>query len=162
MNKAFKHFMIGSAMSVMAVGAFATDAAKAPAAQDAQARPAHMSSGGHHKQMDPAKFKEKMAQRQAELRQKLNLSAAQEPAWNTFIAAMTPPERGQRPDRAEWDKLTAPERMERKLQRLQQREARMAKQLEAVKSFYAQLTPEQRAIFDEQMKRSRKHAHKRG
>lgn len=157
MNKTFKHLLIGATMSVMAFGAVAQGGA---ASQGEQAGRHHMSGDGHHKRMDPAKFKERMAQRQAELRQKLNLTPAQEPAWNAFTAAMTPPDFGKRPDRAEMEKLTTPERMERKLQRMQQMQAHMGKRLEAVKAFYAQLTPEQRTTFDESMKRGRHH--KRG
>lgn len=160
MNKTFKHLLIGATMSVMALGAVAQEGT---ASQGEQAGRPHMSHDGHHKRMDPAKFKEKMAERQAELRQSLNLTPAQEPAWNAFTAAMTPPDFGKRPDRAEMEKLTAPERMERKLQRMQQRQAHMSKQLEAVKTFYAQLTPEQRATFDENMKKGHKGGHhKRG
>lgn len=157
MNKTLKHFLLGATMSVMAFGAVAQGAI---APQGEQAASPHMHHDGHHKRMDPAKFKEKMAQRQTELRQKLNLTPAQEPAWNAFTAAMTPPDFGKRPDRAEMEKLTAPERMEKKLQRMQRMEAHMSKQLEAMKALYAKLTPEQRAIFDESMQKS--HHHKRG
>lgn len=160
MNKTLKHLLVGTTMTVMAFGALATNG---DTPRDAKPRHAHMSEGKHHKQMDPAKFKEKMAQRQAELREKLNLSAAQEPAWNAFVAGMTPPAaaKGQRMDRAEWDKLTAPQRMERQLQRMQQMQANMSKRLDAVKTFYDQLSPEQRAIFDENTKRGG-HRHHRG
>lgn len=159
MNKTIKHLLIGTTMSVMTLGTFGAFANDAPSqgAQGAKARHAHMSSDGHHKRMDPAKFKEKMEQRQAELRQKLNLTAAQEPAWNSFIASMTPPERGQRPDRAEFDKLTAPERLEKRLEGMKRMEAQMAKRLDAMKTFYSQLTPEQRSVFDESTKMGHKH-----
>lgn len=162
MKKTIKHLAIGITMSAMTLGTFGAFASDAPSqgSQGAKARHAHMSSEGHHKRMDPAKFKEKMAQRQAELHQKLNLTAAQEPAWNAFIASMTPTERSQRPDRAEFDKLTAPERLEKRLQGMKQMEAQMTKRLDAMKTFYSQLTPEQRSVFDENTKMG--HKHKRG
>jgi protein CpxP len=157
MNKTFKHLLIGATMSVTAFSA----AAQGEAASSGDQAGCHpMSRDGHHKRMDPAKLKEKMAQRQAELRQQLNLTPAQESAWDAFTAAMTPPDFGKRADRAEMEKLTAPERMEKRLQRMQQMQARMSKQLEAIKAFYAQLTPGQRATFDESMKKGRHH--KRG
>jgi len=161
MNKSFKHLLIGAAMSALAVGAIANDA---PQTHGPKARHAHMSdiSGdSHHKRMDPAQFQEKMAQHQAELRQKLNITSAQEPAWNAFTASMAPPERSQRPDRAEMEKLTAPERMEKHLQGMKQMESHMTRQLNSMKTLYSQLTPEQRTVFDENMKMGRKH-HKRG
>lgn len=169
MKKTLKHLLIGTTMSVMAFGALATNDT---ASTDAKPRPAHTSSGEHHKKMDPAKFKEKVAKRQAELHDKLKLSAAQEPAWKAFIASTTPPARDQaKPaERAKQEKLTAPQRMERQLQHMQQMQAHMGKRLDALKTFYGQLTPEQQAIFDEQTQRGhhkhghhkRAHHHKRG
>lgn len=47
---------------------------------------------GHHQRMDPAKMHEMMARRQAaDLKAKLKLAPAQEPAWNSFVASMQPP-----------------------------------------------------------------------
>ena len=60
----------------------------------AHAQPAgapHGTPMGQHQRMDPAKMQEMMAKRQAELKAQLKITAAQEPAWNTFIASMQPP-----------------------------------------------------------------------
>lgn len=159
MKKTLKHLLIGTTMSVMALGAMANPS---QASHDDKPRHAQQSSGAHHKKMDPAKFKEKMEKRQTELRQKLNLSAAQEPAWNAFVASMTPPARdkAQPAERAKQEKLTAPQRMEKRLQHMKQAEAHMTKQLDALKTFYGQLTPQQQAVFDEETQRG--HHHKRG
>ena len=92
--------------------------------------------------------KENMEKRAAELHDKLKLNPSQETAWKAYMARMAPEERPQRPDRAEFDKLTAPERMEKMLGFMQQREKRMAERVEATKSFYAVLTPEQKKVFD--------------
>jgi protein CpxP len=62
-----------------------------------------------------------------------------------------------RPDRAEWEKLSAPERMEKQLALMKEREARMADRLAATKAFYAQLTPEQQKIFNENFMTGRRH-----
>lgn len=162
MKKTLKHLLIGTTMSVMALGAIASQGGTS---NEAQPRPAHTASGEHHKKMDPAKFKEKMAKRQADLREKLNLSAAQEPAWNAFVASMTPAARDQaRPAKpATQEKLTAPQRMERSLQHMEKMQAHMSKRLDALKTFYGQLTPEQQAIFDEQTQRKHsKRGHKHG
>ncbi|WP_168798605.1 MULTISPECIES: Spy/CpxP family protein refolding chaperone [Oxalobacteraceae] len=102
----------------------------------------------------PARFsermKERMEQRQAQLHDKLKLTAAQEPAWKTFTQKMqpgTPPAWG---NRAELDKLSAPERMEKMLALMKDREQRMADHVVAVKDFYAVLTPEQQKIFNDE------------
>ena len=97
---------------------------------------------------DPAKMHEHMLKRQAELKAKLKLTAAQESAWTTFVASMQPPAKGPRPDRAEFDKLTTPERID-KMQALRtERNAEMDKRADATKAFYAALTPEQQKVFD--------------
>lgn len=98
-----------------------------------------------------AGFAEHMAKRQARLHDKLKLTAAQEPAWTAFIASVTPPQgeqKGERPNRADFEKLPAPERLEKSIERQKARLAREESRLGALKTFYGVLTPEQRAIFD--------------
>jgi Spy/CpxP family protein refolding chaperone len=52
--------------------------------------------------------------------------------------------------REDWAKLTTPERLD-KMQALKaERDARMDKRIDATKSFYAALTPEQQKVFDSQ------------
>jgi protein CpxP len=98
-----------------------------------------------------AKFSTKMAKRQEALHAKLKLTAAQEPAWNTYVEQSKPPQRGegmQRPDREAMSKLSTPERMAQHLAGMQAREAFMTTRLNTVKTFYAVLTPAQQKIFD--------------
>lgn len=113
---------------------------------------------------DRAKFqermKERMAKREAELRDKLKLTAAQEPAWKTFTEKMKPGNPPARPDRAEMEKLTAPERMEKALAMMKEREKRMTERVAAVKEFYVVLTPEQQKVFDAEFAK-RPHHHRR-
>lgn len=142
MNR-FKETLLVGAMAIGFGGAvFAAQGDQAPDAPKGPAKEMH------HKR-DEGKFKEHMAKRQAELHDKLKLTPAQEPAWKTFAASMTPPEHGTRPDRAEWDKLSAPERMEKMLAKMKEHEAKMADRLAAMKTFYAVLTPEQQKIFND-------------
>lgn len=115
-----------------------------------------------------ARMQERMAKRQAELHDKLKLTAQQEPAWNAFVASIRPEPRTARPARAEWKDMTAPERMERRLDMLKQAEAALSQRLEAVKRFYAVLTPEQQKVFNENfaggqgMRHGHGHGHKHG
>ena len=88
-----------------------------------------------------------------QLHDALNLSAAQEPAWNTFQAAMAPDAQAAARDRSAGEMMAtlhAPQRvdlsidaMEADLQDLQRRGA-------AIKAFYATLSPAQQAVFDRQ------------
>lgn len=105
------------------------------------------------------RMKEHMAKRQAELHAKLKLSAAQEPAWKTYIDSMTPPAMDQRPDRAALQKMPAPQRMQAMLDLMKQGQARMESHLAALKTFYAVLTPEQQKTFDAEFGRQRGHRH---
>lgn len=98
------------------------------------------------------------------LKDKLQLSAEQEPAWSAFASAMSPP--AQRPERPNWQEiaqLKTPERIDR-LQALQQQRqsemnALMARRGQAAKTFYASLNNEQQKVFDEE---TRKHLAQRG
>jgi Spy/CpxP family protein refolding chaperone len=86
------------------------------------------------------------------LKTELKLTAEQEPAWAAMASAITPPTRPPRPDRAEMEKLSMPERLDKMKQMMSQhheaRVAEMDKHAAAVKAFYAVLTPEQKITFD--------------
>jgi hypothetical protein len=92
-----------------------------------------------------AKFAEMVAKHQAALHDKLKLTAAQEPAWRTFVAAVTPtlPTLQERNPAA-----TTPERLDQHLAMAKQHVAKMETRAAATKVFYAQLTPEQQKTFD--------------
>lgn len=102
--------------------------------------------------MDPAQMQERMkghmAQQAAELKSKLKLSAAQESAWSLYSSAMQIPPNMKRPQRSEMDKLSTPERLDKMQELRKERDAEMDKRYDATKAFYAQLTPEQKTIFD--------------
>lgn len=124
----------GAALSVMAAGAtFAQSPAPAATAQKPMKR-----------QHDPAAH----AQR---LRDTLQLTPAQEPALQAFIAAHEE-HRGERMERRgqrdEMRSLTTPQRLDRMGQHMAERQQHLARHADAVKRFYAQLTPAQQKAFD--------------
>jgi periplasmic protein CpxP/Spy len=110
---------------------------------------------GQHS-VNHARMQERMqahhTQKLAQLHDKLNLQMSQEPAWTTFVTSVTPPPRPTPEQRAELDKLTAPERGEHMLEQLKQHEVRAASHLQALKTFYAQLSTDQKKIFDDNFK----------
>jgi periplasmic protein CpxP/Spy len=124
-----------------------------------QAKPQGERMGRH----DPAKMQAHMAKRQAEMKAKLKITPAQEGAWTAFTAAMQPPANmmGGRPgheQRAEMDKLTTPQRIDKMREMRTQRIAAMDKRMDATKTFYAALSPEQQKVFDaEHNKRGGRH-----
>ncbi|WP_348682773.1 Spy/CpxP family protein refolding chaperone [Acidovorax soli] len=91
-----------------------------------------------------------MAKRAETMKAQLKLTPAQEPAWATFTAAMQPGERPARLDRADMQKLTTPERIDRMRALRAQHAAEADRRGEAIKTFYATLTPEQQKTFDTQ------------
>jgi hypothetical protein len=99
-----------------------------------------------------------------ELKSKLNLQAAQEPAWNTFTQPMQHPARMARPERASLEKMTTPERLDMMQAMKTQRDAHMQQRADATKAFYATLNAEQKQVFDKEtarwMKGSGMHAMK--
>ncbi len=140
MNRLSKYVVMLAMTATVGATAIAADMAE-------KSGESHM--GWHH--MTPEKMREHMATRQAYLHDQLKLTAAQEPAWKTYIAAVTPTDMGKyMGDRAVMDKLPAPQRMEKHLQMMKDNEARMSTQLAALKTFYATLTPEQQQIFNKQ------------
>lgn len=164
MNKFSKRVVISLTAGLTAVGigsaAFAAAAGKADCGDMGMGH-GGMSMHGHEGYGDGKsgeQMKERMAKRHAALHDKLKLTAAQEPAWKTFTDAMMPTDMPQRPDHAELAKLPAPERMEKMMGLMKDREQRMEKQLAALKTFYATLTPEQKKVFDAETGPGQRHA----
>ncbi len=135
--------------SLLASLGFAALAQTPPSPEGGPGHPAPQARHEHWGRHDPARMQERMAKRLAELKDKLKITPAQEGAWTAFTTALKPPAtRPARPDRAEFEKLTTPERIDR-LQTLHaQRDAEMRQRAEATKAFYAALNPEQQQVFD--------------
>jgi hypothetical protein len=126
--------------SILTLGAAGAAVAQPPPGgmEDARAMPG----------MDPAKRAERMT---GHLRDVLQLTPAQEPALQAFIAAMKPPEGGMEKMRGEREKmagLTTPQRLDAMQAHRAEREASMDKRMQAIRAFYAQLTPAQKKAFD--------------
>ncbi len=94
------------------------------------------------------RWKAFMEKKQAKLHDKLKLSASQEDAWKIYADAtaknLTPSKR----TATDFDSMTAPQRMEKGLEFMKERQAKMEAQLACLKTFYATLTPEQQKVFD--------------
>ena len=126
------------------------------AAATSQATPPATMHGGQMGRHDPAKMEAYLARRQADMKAKLKITPAQEGAWTAFTAAMQPPaDKDARPasgQRAELDKLTTPQRIDKmreiRTQRMTAMTALMDKRGDAAKAFYAALSPEQQKTFD--------------
>lgn len=114
----------------------------------------HQGGGGAQHQMgamDPAKMQAMMERKHAALKAKLKITADQEGAWTTFANAMKPaPDAMKRriEMRAEMDKLTTPERIDKMRALRTERDAVMDKRADAAKALYAVLTPYQKGAFD--------------
>jgi hypothetical protein len=125
--------------------AFATASYGQPAAQSSQSGPP---AAAHHYHRSPEEI---AAARAARLRTLLQLSPDQEPALTAFLASMKPPAGAtgqERENRSAERALPAPQRMERMLARMDEARAEMGRKLEALKTFYSQLTPAQQKAFD--------------
>ncbi len=127
------------------------------AASNPAAAPA---AGGCHWGAHGAHSAERAAKRQAALHDKLGLSTAQEAAWKTFtdkLQALAPTAPAAAPTAAA-TATTAPERADRMVTFLQTAQQRAVTRAQAVKEFYAVLSPEQQTIFDSQTQRHRHHS----
>ena len=113
-------------------------------------------SQGKHRMERMAKMQKHMAERQAQLKAALKLAPEQEAGWNAFVARTAPePHMGGKDgaQHEDWSKLTTPERLDKMQARHAERSEHMAKRIDATKSFYATLTPEQQKTFDSQSMR---------
>jgi periplasmic protein CpxP/Spy len=95
------------------------------------------------------RMQERRAKRLDAFKQKLQLSPAQEGAWNSFVAALKPSGKLQRHDRAEIARLPTPDRIDRMRALRSERIAEMDRRGDATNAFYAALTPEQKKVFDD-------------
>jgi len=106
----------------------------------------------HH--MNPAHIEVRMNHHLNELKRKLHISASQEPAWTAFTTAMKPPIAALPPfpDRAEMEKLSTPERIDKMKQiRTQHQDTMkpfMDQRDEAIKTFYNTLDAAQKKTLD--------------
>ena len=130
------------AITVVAQASTADRSATKPAGPTAEQR--DQKRAERHAQMQ-----KKMAERQAAFKAELKLTPEQEPAWNAFIARTQPQATPARPGpREDWSKLTTPQRLDRMQAHKAERDAVMAKRVEAIKSFYASLNVDQQKVFD--------------
>lgn len=121
------------------------------AAAGAVAVPAFAMRGGEGGCFDGSRFEQRMEKRQQNLHDQLKLNKEQEKGWKTYSEAVKSamPKRGDFNPKALRD-LPAPERADKMLVRSQERLDAMRKGAEAMKAFYATLTPEQKKTFDQQ------------
>jgi len=137
---------IGSALAQTAPAAPAASTTSAPAAG-----PRGEGPGGHGGRMDPARREAQMQKHFEVMKAKLRITPQQEGAWNSFTSAMRPPARDagmQRPDRAEFAKLSTPQRIDRMREMRARHMAEADARGDAVKTFYATLSPAQQQTFD--------------
>lgn len=136
--------------SLALAGALALSAAGASFAQPAPP-PGPGPDGAaarHWQRPDPAKMAEKHAEH---LRAVLQLRPDQEPALKALVAALQPdPARmaQRRAERGEMRELTTPQRLDRMQTKMAERQQRFARHADAIKRFYAQLSPSQQKAFD--------------
>lgn len=157
MKQAHKQLFIAA---VLATFGLAATAQSAPTPAPGAPAPMGREHGReHHGRFDPAKMQEHMARRQAALKQKLQITPAQEGAWSAWTAALKPTG-NKRPERGEMEKLTTPERIDRMRAMRAARIAEMDKRADATKTFYAALSPEQKKVFDTQPMRGHRGGHR--
>lgn len=147
----------GVAVAALSVGAVAS-------AQPAPADPAGAAGAApNHEHFDREAMRARMEARRQErlqtLHDALGLGAGQGNAWQTFVADMTPPggfghdgkshmgrRDGGRPEGAA--PMTTPERLDRMVQHMGERQAAVARRADAIKRFYVALSPTQQHTFD--------------
>ena len=142
MKYAHKHIIVAAVLATLGLAASAQTPPPA-----GPGGPGQRMEREHHGRMDPARMQERMAKRMGMLKQKLQITSAQEGAWTAYTTALKPTQFN-RPQRGEFDKLTTPERIDRMRAMHAARASEMDKRADATKTFYAALSAEQRKVFD--------------
>lgn len=155
MKRFRKHLLIGMTALTLGAGSVAAYAHH----PDCDGMGPEHGAAAHHEKF-AERMKQRFEKRAADLHAKLKLSPAQETAWNGYLAKMRPEAPPARPNRAELDKLSAPERMEKMLTFMKAHENRMAERVAATKDFYATLTPQQQKIFNDEFIHHRHFGHR--
>lgn len=156
MKPVFKSLVVAGLLASAGFAAFSQNTSPVSGHRSMMDDSSTMAYGGHgfERHMDPAKMEAAYAKRSAELKARLKITPEQEGAWTAFTTAMKPPAKAtyQRPDRAELDKLSTPERIDKmhslRTQRLADMNTAMDQRDDATKTFYAALNAEQKKIFD--------------
>ena len=143
--------MKASIKSTLLVAALATSAltALAQPGPGPGAGPGAGPAGGPGLNQPDADRRARMQERAAALKARLKLSAEQEGAWTTYVAAMKPPAKPPLPSRTEIAKLSTPERLDRMRELRKQHEAEFDQRDAATRAFYGTLSAEQKKIFDD-------------
>lgn len=154
--KSLKSTLVRNALvGLIAGGSMLAAAAYATSGSDIQER-SRCATG--HGQGFHAHIEER-ARHMAELKEKLQLSPAQEQAWGKLIESARPGQQQRDMDRQarrdEFQKLNTIERLEKIQTMKEMRQARMGERIESLKTFYAQLTPEQQKVFDAELRSHR-------
>lgn len=141
--------LLGSAAMAQTQG----QPAEPDASMEVQAQRGGESRGQAHRP-DPKRIEQVMQRREAALKSKLSITAGQEDAWKTWVAAIKPDRSNFKPGqmRAEREalaRLTTPERIDRMRALKAQRDLTERQRGDATKTFYASLTPEQQKVFDD-------------
>lgn len=145
MKPTYKHLVAASALALLGLGA----AAQAPQPAVVAPGPAPALQGQHPMmQHHLERRQQRAAQRQERLKQILQITPAQEGAWNTWIASRQTGTSFRGGQRAEFAQLTTPERIDRMRALRAARMAEADRRGEATKAFYAALTPAQQKAFD--------------
>ena len=137
---------------ILAASAYAMADREAVARPGCEARQAIKAEGGRE---------DRHAARMTALKEKLKLEPSQQAAWDAF-AASTQPARLHAGDamRAEAATLTTPQRLERMEAMAEMRHAQMTQRIAATRAFYAQLSAEQKQVFDAEATTGRDHGHR--
>ena len=153
MKTRFKHLMMATAL----VGVLGTTAT-AWALGGHRDECTGMRDGPRAERMQE-RMNQRMNERQERLKSALALTPAQAPAWETFQTAMQTHAAAANtgPNRDDWASLSTPQRMEQMQARQRERLNTMEQRLQAVKAFYAVLSPAQQKVFDSQYGRKAFH-----
>lgn len=122
-----------------------------------EARPAHAMTA----EQRAASMSEHWNKRAARLHDALQLTGGQEAAWTAYQSAVRPAPKLAPPagERAAWQSLSAPQRLDNMIAMSEQHTAHMKATVGALNTFYSVLNPAQKKVFDQQFMGGGRHGH---
>jgi hypothetical protein len=149
MKSLHRHLVTATLLAAVGLGAIAQTQTPPPAGTPNAPRAAQGERRADPARMEQfrARMEQRLARRMGALKQKLQITSAQEGAWTAWTGAMKPAQ-FQRPNRGEFAQLSTPERIDRMRALRTQRNAEMDKRMDATKSFYTALSADQKKVFD--------------
>jgi hypothetical protein len=153
MRPEFRSILLTGLLATAGIGSAFAQTSPTPAVQTAPGAGSQGEHRGGPGRFDPARREAGIQKHFDVLKAKLRITPQQEGAWTTFTTAVRPPVGGRGMDGKKFDReavarMTTPQRIDQMRAMRAEHQAEADRRGDAIKTFYAALTPAQQQTFD--------------